>query len=652
MPTVQTRSIGSGRDYATLQLAWDDIAAIAGSTDLVSEDVQVVFEVHDDAIYTERVDLDGLTTDAARNVIVRKGSVGRPRWQPSSGTGHVFTIQCDFLVLEDLDIFQYSGAATSNECIRLNSSYTETNAGVTLRRVWCKGDRNVSQLDCIYAGNRPLGNASNPVRLENCLLQGAQRAVIHSQQYGAEDNDHYWELVNCLLIDSANYGFGWRAGDPNSVITALMVNTIIANADTACVGDTGSSSGSLETTGSTNNFDTDGTIAGAGSPNPVTATDNADPGAGDWIIFQDITGGYDDLRLVDDSDNDVLGLGVGPTANALVPADDFDGNPRSGATTDPGPFERVVGGGTAITPNDLTAPAAVLDTPALGQTHALSPSDLAAPSAQLDSPSIGQTHVLAPADLVAPGALLDTPAIGQVHVLSPLELVAPAPVLDAPALGQTHALSPNDLTAPPAVLDSPAIGTDGSDAVVPNDLVAPPAVLDSPAIGQTHVLAPTDLVGPPAQLDSPAIAQVHELSPLDLTAPAPVLDAPALGQVHALAPSDLTASPAELDTPSIGVGGQVLAPLDLVAPAAVLDSPAIGQVHVLSPLDLTAPAAVLDTPWLGSDFEDEILELVWSHTPANSIEWSHTSSGLVWSWAQAQPTAARAFDETFSQEFD
>jgi len=85
-----------------------------------------------------------------------------------------------------------------------------------------------------------------------------------------------------------------------------------------------------------NNFASSG-IPGAlpGSPYPVTATTDLDPGPGDWAIY-DATNG----ALIDDPDNDVLGGGVGPDADADVPTTDIVGNIRSGDTTDPGAFQR------------------------------------------------------------------------------------------------------------------------------------------------------------------------------------------------------------------------------------------------------------------------------------------------------------------------
>jgi hypothetical protein len=75
-------------------------------------------------------------------------------------------------------------------------------------------------------------------------------------------------------------------------------------------------------------------VAIQGSPYPITATTDLDPGPGDWAIYDAATG-----ALIDDPDNDVLAGGIGPDANPDVPTTDIVGNTRSGATTDPGAFE-------------------------------------------------------------------------------------------------------------------------------------------------------------------------------------------------------------------------------------------------------------------------------------------------------------------------
>ena len=95
-------------------------------------------------------------------------------------------------------------------------------------------------------------------------------------------------------------------------------------------------SGTVTVTGS-NNFGGAANpfpVAIQGSPYPITATTDTDPGAGDWAIYETATG-----TLVFDSDNDVLLGGIGPASNSDVPTTDIVGTTRSGRTTDPGAFQ-------------------------------------------------------------------------------------------------------------------------------------------------------------------------------------------------------------------------------------------------------------------------------------------------------------------------
>ncbi len=87
------------------------------------------------------------------------------------------------------------------------------------------------------------------------------------------------------------------------------------------------------------NISSDATASGTGSLASRTATANPSPGAGNWVVFTNITAGYEDFHLQNVSENDANNAGVGPGSDANVPETDIDGDARSGTTADIGADE-------------------------------------------------------------------------------------------------------------------------------------------------------------------------------------------------------------------------------------------------------------------------------------------------------------------------
>lgn len=390
MPTVYTKTVGtSSRDYSTIALAEADVSNIATSADLVANDEAVVFELYDDSVFTERPFISGgLTTDATRNVTYKAasgekhdGTWSGVRVQPSSGTGHVFTVFDFYTVLEGIAIAQYASSATSDEGIRLGQSggsYWSEGVEINDCLIWA-GPTAVSEGDGIYVGNYYTGLSSAPVKVQNCVIWGWDRCGVHMQQYtNGTDHEHYIDIINCSFYDCGTAAIGVRQAATVETTRVRAYNNLALS----CTLDfeiTGSTSGTLDTIGDGNVSDNTGTDSfdaapdGSGGSSTVdisadatdyTETTSTSPGAGDWAIVTDLTStsNYQDLdiRLVDDADNDVLDLGVGPSSQALVPTTDILGNSRSGTTCDPGAFEAQSAGvtisGTATIPTpDATA---------------------------------------------------------------------------------------------------------------------------------------------------------------------------------------------------------------------------------------------------------------------------------------------------------
>jgi len=317
MVTVITKTIGAGGgyDYATFTAAEADVENVAttafGSTDLVANDGAIVFEAvagtyAGSTLYFQ----SSLTTDPTRNVT----------YKPAAGSEHggvfgagVF-IDRDAIVRDSHTVLD--GVGGSNQIIAQSGA-----AGVIIRNgIWRVFDTQANGA----------GTAAHPTVLENCLFYFAASNSVTIRN-GASSPIGYYRVVNCTAINvPAKVGFAVSAA-----VTTLEVEF------TNCIalgawGFVDTSGGTAVITGS-NNFD-DGNRpfppAIQGTPYPITATTDVDPGPGDWAIYDAATG-----ALIDDPDNDVLAGGIGPDANPLVPTTDIVGNTRSGATTDPGAFE-------------------------------------------------------------------------------------------------------------------------------------------------------------------------------------------------------------------------------------------------------------------------------------------------------------------------
>ncbi|HET6497209.1 MAG TPA: hypothetical protein VFH61_17820 [Thermoleophilia bacterium] len=349
--TVTTTAGSSGRAYSTIQAAWDAIdGTLVASDDLITWDTRVRIVCYNDSDFAERVFTFGATTDATRNVSVYSAAgeqftntSGNPsgtgvRILPTSGTGHTWTNWQEFLFLEGLEIAVYSGGGSSDECVRVGRDVADAE-GTRISKCLIVGSTSLGDGDGFYAGNYSVGSASNPIGIENCLITDCGRAGLHAQIYsGGGTLAHYWNVINCTIANCTDYGIGYRTDISGQTIDFIIVNSIIGDCGTD-FGVSSEHSGTLTTTGSANNFDEDSAIPGAGSPNPITFTASASPGAGDWAIFEDLTYPVGDLALQDDADNDVQGGGVGPSSNANVPTEDVYGTVRAGTTCDPGAFE-------------------------------------------------------------------------------------------------------------------------------------------------------------------------------------------------------------------------------------------------------------------------------------------------------------------------
>lgn len=330
MVTVLTRTIGpSGRDYASFTLAEADVTNIGTSADLVANDEAIVFEA-DAGTYSESVTFSSaLTTDATRNVTYKPaaGSEHRGVFGAGVNLSQVGTtpqiVNDHYLILDGIQI-------TDNQFSVLP---TWTGQNVVCRNLLVLlGETSSSWGLTLYT----CGSTSDPLVVENCVFKIVD-AVCGVYVRAFPSNSSMRVTNSTFHGNAANTSLRWYAASvvsQNSTSVSLdVINCLDLTGGQTYSDTTGSPpivTGSNNFGGATSPFP----VAIQGSPYPITATTDTDPGAGDWAIYQASNG-----QLYNIVANDVWQQGVGPTANSDVPATDILGYARYGATANPGAFE-------------------------------------------------------------------------------------------------------------------------------------------------------------------------------------------------------------------------------------------------------------------------------------------------------------------------
>ena len=350
MVTVITKTIGSGKDYADFTLAEADVTNIAtlafGSTDLVANDGAIVFEA-DAGTYTTgstlNIGASTLVTDATRNVTYTKAA--GPVAYVFTGGGSAINIFDAYTVWRGIDI-TYSGS----EGLRVvaQSGYPAGVPGVTIQNVTVAPavsggvSFGIEKLNTSY----PCGTAAEPIRILNCVSKSLIAVGSYFPGTGHTTGAHAL-VVNCThLGDGVSASQAWNWYYPSGAPDASFKIINCANLASTASNDANILGGGVDVSGSgynvgnsaatTSSFRFENIAGGIGSQ--YTPTTNTSPGAGDWAIYEAATG-----RLYNIAENDVWQQGVGPTANADVPATDILGYARYGATANPGAFELGLG---------------------------------------------------------------------------------------------------------------------------------------------------------------------------------------------------------------------------------------------------------------------------------------------------------------------
>lgn len=412
----------TGEDYSSIS-AWESDT----DNDLITAAEGETLEIHADdgeVVPTGSITLYGATTNTTyyREIRAATGDTPTGAWDASKttlkgtngGSAYFISLSEAFSELKQLQIYGYS----SSGYIVQASYYEGTNVNNCI-------------LDCEDNCYGVRVHDVDSLCYRNIIYNGT---VYGSILIAAACNN----VNNNTCINSA------RGIRNSGGATVIIKNNICLGNSTADYEFTFSSS-------SSNNISSDTTAPGSNSLQSRAATASSSPGAGDWVIFNNITAGSEDYRLQDNStDNDAIDAG----ANLGSPYDlEIAGNTVTG-TWDVGAFEVQVSGTTvSLTESDLTVSGYAVD---LVITIQVSESDLAI-SSYIPTISIGATEtvVLAESDLTVSGyAVSPLIEIKQTVLTSESDLAIFGYILTASVgVEQTIVLQESDLTVSGYAID-------------------------------------------------------------------------------------------------------------------------------------------------------------------------------------------------------
>ena len=305
-----------GIDFAGNSCAAGDLVCLG---QIATAHIQGTWTSEDDNIVT----ISGWVTDNSSYVkILASGSAKHSglrtgnhyRLIPASN-GHAFTISQDYTLIDGVTVSDTK--SQSDEAFRVNGNQ------VTIKNVLV---HDLTQLDSdgIFAGmNAITFHVSNSFFINTARaainIQSRQNVTInvdHVTAYNTNQNEstnHYCSIGFDVAISRNNTG------------SVINVRNSFAKPKTG-VPAYRFGEGGVYGAASTNNISTDGTSTDASTLLNRTATSSSTPGAGDWVIFQDLTLGAENLKLKSSVDNDAIDNGVDLSG---IITDDFEGQLRS-----------------------------------------------------------------------------------------------------------------------------------------------------------------------------------------------------------------------------------------------------------------------------------------------------------------------------------
>lgn len=250
-----------------------------------------------------------------------------------SGGSHCITVSSGGCTIDGLESQQATTTGGSDEVIRINNTGTTTIENCV---IWAA--QQYSDQDGIYR------DSTATVNIENCIIFNFGRCGIDLQNYDSSATITF-NVNSCTVYDCGTDGDSASGGivlfadaSSSSVLTINVFNTVVLNCSNSAAEDyheTGTQG--TRTWDIHNSIDSDNSIASrdgsaVGCLASRTATDSGSPGAGNWVMLNDITGSIPwDLTLQDDgTNNDAQEMHTsGSGAGMSMPSTDIQGDTRS-----------------------------------------------------------------------------------------------------------------------------------------------------------------------------------------------------------------------------------------------------------------------------------------------------------------------------------
>ena len=328
------------RAFSSLSLgeAGASDASHLNTSDLVSNDFKLHLVCYKDGTDTTIVVVDGWTTDATRFIKIftpvdtsevgtsqrHNGNKGTGYIMNPSGDGHGIEMLTDFTLVEGIVITGVTGS--SNEGVRLQANNCTFDSLII-------HDLTDSSADGIFMTINQ-SSTTWTFTIQNCIIFNIERAGI-SNQASQQPETHNSNLFNNTIFNCATTVSSTSSGINASKGGKALINVnydaqnnIVMNNDDDDFGED-PGTGTVDWSGN-DNIGSDGTLTSVTSFTDSfdnrTATANNSPGAGDFVIFVNITGGTEDLHLQDGAENDARKNGIDLSAKFTK---DIDGDTRS-----------------------------------------------------------------------------------------------------------------------------------------------------------------------------------------------------------------------------------------------------------------------------------------------------------------------------------
>ncbi|MHC4498061.1 MAG: LamG-like jellyroll fold domain-containing protein [Planctomycetota bacterium] len=253
-----------------------------------------------------------VTDDAIQRGIVYKDSDGVFAFTASATIDGSTTDSSHFMWLTAHASARHSGTAGSG--VAADGSNTTAGIGVS---------DDYSRVEWLELKQFGGANGRPSVQAQDATNVLFSKLIIHSYDtggfaaYGIKGSDNSGFIArNCIVYNGSSSGI--RSNGTNS--TGTIENCTIFNITGNGVGEDNGTYTVRNTVSMNNsgvdfnistgtqeyNISSDGTATGTGSMANRTATANSNPGAGDWVVFTNITAGSEDFHLQSSSENDAL----------------------------------------------------------------------------------------------------------------------------------------------------------------------------------------------------------------------------------------------------------------------------------------------------------------------------------------------------------